>query len=88
MEFEFDPKKSASNQEKHGIDFVSAQLLWMEPTVTLISKNPTEERKLVIGLIAGVPWTAIITERKGRIRIISCRRSRENEREIYEENYG
>ena len=27
MEFEFDPLKSASNREKHGVDFVQAQHL-------------------------------------------------------------
>tara|TARA_R110002020_G_scaffold152155_3_gene329808 strand:- start:659 stop:796 length:138 start_codon:yes stop_codon:yes gene_type:complete len=26
MEFEFDPAKSASNKDKHGIDFVEARL--------------------------------------------------------------
>ena len=31
MEFEFDPAKSASNQEKHGVDFVQAQQLWQDP---------------------------------------------------------
>ena len=31
MEFEFDPVKSASNYEKHGVDFVQAQELWQDP---------------------------------------------------------
>lgn len=29
--FEFDPDKSQSNREKHGIDFVLAQKLWNDP---------------------------------------------------------
>jgi uncharacterized protein len=29
MDFEFDPAKSAANLEKHGIDFVRAQALWI-----------------------------------------------------------
>ena len=29
--FEFDPAKSDSNQRKHGIDFVAAQSLWVDP---------------------------------------------------------
>ena len=28
--FEFDPNKSASNLEKHGIDFITAQQLWQD----------------------------------------------------------
>jgi uncharacterized DUF497 family protein len=28
MDFEFDAEKSASNKDKHGIDFVEAQALW------------------------------------------------------------
>ena len=31
MEFEFDPAKSESNLEKHGVDFVQAQQLWQDP---------------------------------------------------------
>jgi uncharacterized DUF497 family protein len=27
-EFEYDPVKSAANQDKHGNDFAEAQLLW------------------------------------------------------------
>ncbi|OQY29431.1 MAG: hypothetical protein B6I38_08235 [Anaerolineaceae bacterium 4572_5.1] len=29
--FEFDPNKSKSNLEKHGIDFIRAQKLWDDP---------------------------------------------------------
>ena len=28
IEFEYDPVKSASNHDKHGIDFEEAHLLW------------------------------------------------------------
>ena len=31
MEFEFDPRNSASNKKKHGIDFIEAQVLWDDP---------------------------------------------------------
>ena len=30
MEFEFDPAKSASNLEKHGIDFGAVQAIWQD----------------------------------------------------------
>jgi uncharacterized DUF497 family protein len=31
MPFEFDPKKSDSNRQKHGIVFYEAQSLWNDP---------------------------------------------------------
>ncbi len=31
MEFEFNPKKSDKNKQKHGIDFYEAQLMWDDP---------------------------------------------------------
>lgn len=83
MEFEFDPDKSASNKRKHGIDFVQAQALWKNPTIELRSKNPIEPRSLVIGKIQETFWTAIVTHRGESIRIISVRRSRHEEKNLY-----
>lgn len=82
--FEFDADKSEANRKKHGIDFVEAQRLWVSPTVELNSKNRAEVRKLVVGMIGGIYWTAIITSRGDHVRIISVRRSRDEEKEIYE----
>jgi uncharacterized DUF497 family protein len=85
MDFEFDPKKSASNRRKHGIDFVEAQALWADPDLVEIPARTTDEpRLLVIGMIEGKHWAAVITPRGGRIRIISVRRARPEEVDIYE----
>jgi uncharacterized DUF497 family protein len=85
MDFEFDAKKSSSNGEKHGIDFYEAQELWDDPDVIEIPlKTSDEQRSLVIGKIAGKDWSAIITYRAGKVRIISVRRSRKEELDIYE----
>ena len=85
MDFEFDPEKSASNKEKHGIDFVEAQALWDDPDLVEVPARVVDEpRFLVIGRIAGKHWSGIITYREQRIRIISARRSRAEEVEIYE----
>ena len=46
--------------------------------------STAEPRKLAIGMIEGKYWSAVITERRGKIRIISIRRSRDKEIEIYE----
>ena len=83
--FEFDPRKSKSNLEKHGIDFVQAQMLWLDPDLLEIpAKTVDESRFLVIGRIGDKHWSAVITYRDENIRIISARRSREEEIELYE----
>jgi uncharacterized DUF497 family protein len=85
MEFEFDPGKSAANRRKHGIDFVEAQTIWDDPDMIEIpARTKDEPRFLVIGMIEGRHWSGVITYRGERIRIISVRRSREEEIEIYE----
>ena len=79
------PKKSASNLEKHGIDFRDAQAIWQDPDLIEIpAKSEDENRFLVVGQIDGKYWSAIGTRRKDKIRIISVRRSREAEVAIYE----
>jgi uncharacterized DUF497 family protein len=85
MEFEFDPRKSAANKRKHGIDFVEAQALWDDPDLIEIpARTEDEPRFLVVGMIVGKHWSGVITYRDDNIRIISVRRSRKEEVEIYE----
>ena len=85
MEFELDPIKSNSNKEKHGIDFNEAQTLWNDPDLIEIPVNTSDEpRYLVIGNKQGKYWSGVITYRSEKIRIISVRRSRKEEVDIYE----
>ncbi len=84
-DFEYDNNKSTSNLEKHGIDFVSAQELWLDADLIEIqAKSEDEPRFLVIARIAKKHWSAVITHRGSTIRIISVRRSRKTEVELYE----
>lgn len=85
MEFEFDPAKSDGNRKKHGIDFVEAQRLWTDiELVEIPARTEDEPRILVVGQIDGKHWSAVITYRENRTRIISVRRSRAKEIELYE----
>ncbi len=85
MDFDYDPAKSESNRKKHGIDFNEAQNLWKDPDrIVIPAKNLTEPRFLLIGKIGREYWSAIYTIRNDKIRLISVRRSRKNEKEIYE----
>jgi len=85
MEFEFDSLKSELNQAKHGIDFTAAQQLWEDSSrVVIPARTSDEPRYLVIGRISGKYWSAVFTLRGEAVRIISVRRSRPEEVEIYE----
>ena len=89
MEFEFDPWKSVSNKSKHGVDFHEAQTLWDDPDLIEIPLRTSDEaRFLVIGKISEKAWSGIITYRSSKIRIISVRRSRKEEVDIYEGYQG
>lgn len=85
MEFEFDTAKSDNNRIKHGIDFYEAQALWDDADMVEIPAKVTDEmRFLVIGRIDEKHWSGVITYRGDVIRIISVRRSRKEEVDIYE----
>ena len=85
MYFEFDSQKSQSNKEKHGIDFREAQALWDDSDLVEIpAKTSDEPRFLVIGRISGEHWSVVITYRREKIRIISVRKARKEEIDIYE----
>jgi len=84
MKFEFDRNKSQKNKIKHNIGFNEAQKLWKDPfRVEIHAKHIDEPRVLVIAKLNKVIWSAIVTYREDVVRIISVRKSRENEKEIY-----
>ncbi|WP_019506352.1 BrnT family toxin [Pleurocapsa sp. PCC 7319] len=85
MQFDYDLVKSSSNKVKHGIDFNEAQILWQDSQrIEIKARTTTEFRFIVIGKIDNKHWSAIITYRENKIRIISVRRSRDNEVKLYE----
>ena len=82
--FEFDPDKSKANELKHGIDFYKARRLWNDPhRVEIPARWVDEVRFVLIASMGNEVWAAICTLRNKRIRIISVRKARENEKEIY-----
>ncbi len=84
-DFEFDSEKSDINRVKHGINFIEAQLLWDDPMLLEIPAKTADERRfLVIGLIGLKHWSAVITYRGAKVRLISVRRARIEEVALYE----
>jgi len=85
LEFDYDPVKSRTNKEKHGIDFQEAQELWTDPMLVEVpAKTVDEARYLIIGRIGARIWSAVVTYRENKTRIISVRRSRIEEVRIHE----
>ncbi|MBT4089488.1 MAG: BrnT family toxin [Deltaproteobacteria bacterium] len=87
MEFEYDPNKSESNKQKHGIDFEEAQDLWLDAyRLEIQARSDDEPRFALIAELNKKIWTAFFTVREKRIRFISVRRSRKGEKELYYES--
>lgn len=82
-EFEWDPRKSATNLVKHGIDFDDAQEIFYGPIILRASKRDNEERWIAIGKSYDVIISVIFTRRGEAIRIISARHPRKNEERAY-----
>jgi len=87
VRFEWDPNKSANNEAKHGISLAAAAELWDGPVVSIPSVKPGEERHLAIGLIGGRHWTVIFAPRGDHLRLISARRSRNNEKALHKNHF-
>jgi len=85
MNFEFNEQKSSANKLKHGIDFFEAQGIWDDPErVEVPARTSEEPRIMIIGGIGQSIWTGIYTTRNNNIRLISVRKARKDEKEIYE----
>ena len=81
--FEYDDQKSEANKGKHGLNFEEGQRLWRSAVVEYPIKDRDEMRYLVLGKIDAIPYTAIISYRGSKIRIISVRKSNRQEVKQY-----
>ena len=89
MDFEWDEAKRLVNVSKHGIDFVRAQELFDgRPVVSQASRRDREPRWKTVSVIGGRFVTVIWTERRGRIRMISARGARDEEKKAYRALHG
>lgn len=87
LNFEFDVAKSTANCGKHGIDFLEAQQLWEdENRLEITARTEDEPRYVLIAALSQKLGSAFFTYRKGSIRLISVRRARKEERELYYES--
>jgi len=87
--FDWDADKAKANLKRHKVSFEEARTVFYDPFL-LTFPDPehsiTEERYLNIGVSAqGRILVVIHTERGGTLRIISCRKATNHERNAYEE---
>jgi uncharacterized DUF497 family protein len=87
-QFEWDADKNRTNREKHRIAFEDASVLFDQPHLKLRSADHGETRWIALGAVEGRMIAVIYTQRQERIRLISARAARKNERKIYEEHIG
>jgi uncharacterized protein len=91
MDFEWDEDKALTNIEKHGIDFIDAVRIWERPVIDPAGERIVENeyRPTALGTISEdeIIIAVVYTVRDGLIRLISARRARRNEREIYKDQY-
>jgi uncharacterized DUF497 family protein len=86
--FEWDPKKAAANEAKHGITFEEATSVFLDPLVRIRPDDDhslDEERSTATGMSQlGRLLVVTYTDRPDRIRIISARKPTRREVASYE----
>ena len=89
MHFEWDEAKRLANIDKHGLDFRDALFAFEDPHL-IAEARPMgmEHRWLLVGRLDGRHVSIIFTRRGDAIRVISMRRSRNEERKRYEAVFG
>ncbi len=89
MRFEWDRKKAAENQKRHGVSFDEAITIFYDPLAATVDDpdhSVEEERFITIGYSVRERLLVVShTERKGGLRIISARRATARERKRHEE---
>jgi uncharacterized DUF497 family protein len=89
MDFEWNEEKRLKNIEKHGIDFLDADILFGNPHLAGPGKTVDgEQRWLATGMIDEIYVTAVFTRRGPVIRMISMRSARNGERKRHQEVFG
>lgn len=89
-EFEWDPRKAASNLKKHGVSFAEALTVFSDRAARIFDDpdhSGDERREIIIGY-SRRPRLLVVgfTERVGRVRIITARRASRAEIKRHEEH--
>ena len=87
--FEWDARKAAANQRKHGVAFEEAIPVFGDPLARIFDDpehSEVEARELIVGHAARQRLLIVsFVQRGDRVRIFSSRRATRQERRDYEE---
>ena len=91
MQFEWDARKAAANERKHGVHFKEAETVFFDRLASMLFDEPNstalEDRFVLSGLSeSGRILVIAFCERGDRTRIISARPATAGERRRYEAN--
>jgi uncharacterized DUF497 family protein len=93
IQFEWDPRKSASNKRKHGVSFEEASSVFSDENALLLSDlehSSAEDRFVLLGISASLRMLVVChcyRQSEKVIRIISARKAARNERAQYVQRY-
>jgi hypothetical protein len=90
LQFEWNPRKAATNVKKHGVAFDEALSVFADPLARIFDDpdhSLDESRQIIIGY-STKPRLLVVgfTDRSGRVRLIHARRATKVERKRHEEN--
>jgi uncharacterized DUF497 family protein len=89
LEFRWDPKKEALNQEKHGVSFAEAKSVFYDESAKLIhdpDHSEDEDRFILLGFSSALRLLVVChcyRENESTIRIISARKATKSEANNY-----
>ena len=84
--FDWDDAKAASNLVKHSVPFSYAARVFLDAAMIEFDASQSgdgESRRKAVGMIEGLLFSVVYTQRDGLTRIISDRRSNAKERKRY-----
>ena len=92
LRFEWDERKNAANERKHGVSFEEAETVFYDDRA-LFNDDPDEEdedRFVLLGLSAGLRTLVVChcyRENESIVRIISARKAHKEERRDYDKRW-
>ena len=89
VKFELDEAKRAQNLKKHGVDLLFAALILEGPFLTKPDhrRDYGELRYISLGLVDGLPYVVVHTDRDGMIRLISAWQGGRKDHVKYKEHF-
>jgi uncharacterized DUF497 family protein len=90
LRFDWDPRKAAANERKHGVSFDEATTVFLDDNALLIQDpdhSDDEDRFLLLGLSAHLRILVVchcLRESGDVIRLVSARRANKAERDQYQ----